>query len=1467
MATDVAPQSTFGVATRRWFEQAFGTPTPAQAGAWPAIARGEHVLVCAPTGSGKTLAAFLAGLDRLLGEERRPGTGPALLYLSPLKALNYDVERNLRSPLAGIRAMAAAAGEELRDVEVAVRTGDTPADARRRMVRRPPDVLITTPESLFLMLTSSQREILRDVRTVIIDEVHAMAATKRGAHLALSLERLSSLCAEEPQRVALSATQRPLEEVARFVGGNRPVTIVDAGVRKQLDLEVRVPVEDLADLGYRPDSGNGLPSPLADVQGATDGGARSIWPAIYPELLELVHTHRSTLIFVNSRRLAERLALRLNELAEAPVARAHHGSLSREARSEIEEALKAGELPCLVATSSLELGIDMGAIDLVCQVESPGSVARGLQRVGRSGHQVGEASRGRIFPKFRGDLLECAVVAGRMERGLIEETRVPKNPLDVLSQQLVGACSEGPVAVDDLYAMVLRAYPYRDLPRGQFDGVLDLLAGRYPSDEFAELRPRLVWDRIEGTVRARDGAIRIAIANAGTIPDRGLFGVYLVDGSGRVGELDEEMVYEAREGQVFLLGASSWRIEEITRDRVLVSPAPGVPGAIPFWKGDRVGRPAELGAAVGQLCRELSTLSDETAEKLLTEQNACEPRAAANLVAFVRDQERATGVMPSDRTIVVERFRDEIGDWRLCILSPYGGRVHAPWALALGAELRRSTGLDVQALWSDDGIIIHLPDTDTLPEAELVALDPDTVEDVVVGELGGSALYGARFRENAARALLIPRRRPGQRTPLWQQRLRAQSLLQVAERYGSFPIILETYRELLQDHFDLPALRDLLAKLRRREIALVAVETPEASPFAQSLAFDFVARAMYEDDTPAAERRMQALTLDKDLLRELLGTDELRDLLDPDALVSVERDLAAAPGSGPDGLHDLLRRSGDLNDREIAERGDDLLAVAAQLIAERRALRVRIAGENRLIAIEDAGRFRDALGVATPSGVPAVFLEPVENALASLLARFARRRGPFTTIEAAERYGLAEHVAEAELAALEAAGRLVRGGLRPGGSGIDWCDPDVLRRIRRASVAALRRAVEPVEPAALARFAPGWHGVERGGRGSLDRLRDVLVPLQWLPLAPDVWERDILPRRVDGYRASWLDELCATGELVWIGADGGRVAFLYRDEAPLFGPPPGAAPAPQEAIHELLRGLLAERPRFLAELTSETGLPHPELTAALWELVSAGEVTNDAFAPLRAARTTPAPRQAARVAGRRLARRRSAPAGASLGRWSATAALYAHPAEPGERARAIAELLLERHGVLTRRAVAAEQVPGGFSGVYRALSDLETLGACRRGWFVDGRGGAQFALPGAIERLRDAREAPIEPIYTVLATTDPANLYGATLPWPRRSAGRAARASGAYVVLRDGEPELYVERGGRSLLTLSDAALENPGPALAALADEVRKGRPKRLAVERLDAESVLASASVPAFLAAGFEAGPRRLVLRAPRA
>src|SRR4051794_3829406 len=918
--------------TRAWFERNFAAPTPAQEKGWPAIADGGHVLIQAPTGSGKTLAAFLSAIDRLTAE---PNRGLRLLYVSPLKALNYDVERNLRGPLAGLQS----------ELRVAVRTGDTPQKERAAMLREPPDILITTPESLFLLLTSRARELLRSVETLILDEVHAVAGTKRGAHLALSVERLEALAARPPQRIGLSATQRPLEEIGKFVAGGRPIELVDAGLAKELDLEVVVPVEDMREPGS---------------EGREEGHEpRSIWPSIYPALVELVRAHRSTIVFVNNRRLAERLALRLNELAEEEIARAHHGSLAREQRTQIEEDLKAGRIPCLVATSSLELGIDMGAVDLVIQVESPKSVARGLQRIGRAGHSLGEVSRGRIFPKFRADLLESAVVAQRMREGLIEETQIPRNPLDVLAQHIVAICADEEVEVGELHELVRRAYPFADLSRAQLENVLDMLAGRYPSDEFAELRPRIIWDRTAGVLRGRPGARRLAVTNAGTIPDRGLFGVFIVgvEPPSRVGELDEEMVYEARAGQVIVLGASSWRIEEITRDRVLVSPAPGVPGAVPFWKGEGVGRPYELGEAIGKFARELLAARDPKVPDL-------DERAERNLVAFLREQEKATGALPSDRTVVVERFRDEIGDWRLCILTPFGARVHAPWAMAVGARLRESLGLEVQSIWSDDGIAFHLPDADSPPATDLLVLDPDELEDLVLAEVGQTALFGARFRENAARALLIPRRRPGERTPLWQQRLKAQGLLQVARKYASFPIVLETYRECLQDVFDLPALKRLLVRLRARELDLVDVETATASPFASSLLFDYIATYMYEDDTPPAERRAQALSLDRDLLRELLGQEELRELIDPAALAEVEASLRPFP-QDPERLSDLLRLRGDLSSGEFDE------AHAAILEAERRAVRVRIAGGGGAAAGRGAGPDWGGPGGGPPPGAPA----------------------------------------------------------------------------------------------------------------------------------------------------------------------------------------------------------------------------------------------------------------------------------------------------------------------------------------------------------------------------------------------------------------------------------------------------------------------------------------------------------------
>jgi len=1411
----VSALDAFSPKTRAWFEGAFAAPTPAQEQGWPAIASGKHTLIQAPTGSGKTLAAFLYGIDKLTAS---PGKGLRLLYVSPLKALNYDVERNLRGPLAGL-------GSELR---VAVRTGDTPQRDRAAMLREHPDILITTPESFYLLLTSRGREMLKSVETLILDEVHAVAGTKRGAHMALSVERLDRLTEKPVQRVGLSATQRPMEEIGRFVSGGRPIELVDAGRAKELDLKVVVPLDDMREPG---ESG-------------------SIWPSIYPEILELVRQHRSTIVFVNNRRLAERLALRLNDLANEDVedgerreiARAHHGSLAREQRLEIEELLKKGEIPCLVATSSLELGIDMGAVDLVVQVESPKSVARGLQRVGRAGHELGAVSRGRIFPKYRADLLESAVVVERMKAGAIEETVIPRNPLDVLAQQIVAITADEEISVDDLHDLVRGAYNFAGLSRVQLENVLDMLAGRYPSDEFAELRPRIVWDRTAAVIRGRGGVRQLAVQNAGTIPDRGLYGVHLVDGGGRVGELDEEMVYEARAGQTFLLGASTWRIEEITRDRVLVSPAPGVPGMIPFWKGEGPGRPYELGEQIGRASRELVALPEQKALERLTSEHSLDEQAAQNLLTFLGDQQNATGAVPSDRTVVVERFRDEIGDWRMCVLTPFGARVHAPWSMAIGVKLRDALGLEVQSLWSDDGIAIHLPDADAPPPTEELLIDPTEIEDLVMSELASTALFGSRFRENAGRALLIPRRRPGERTPLWQQRLKAQGLLQVARKYGSFPVILETYRECLQDVFDLPALKRLLNGLKTRQLDLVDVETATASPYSTSLLFDYVANYMYEDDTPRAERRAQVLSLDRDLLKELLGQEELRDLLDPSALEEVEEQLRGAPRNA-DQLHDVLRLRGDLRPGQFDA------ALAQPLLDERRAITVRVAGEERLIAAEDAGRYRDALGAMPPGGLPETFLEGGSDSLESLVARFAKGRGPFTTAEASDHFGTN---VDPVLRALERGERLVRGELRPGGTEREWCDPDVLRRLRRASLAALRKEVEPAERAALGRFLPSWQGVDR--RSSL---REALVPLQALALPVSLWESEVLPRRVPNYQPAWLDQLCATGELVWVGAGLDRVAVYFRDDAPALGRLV-TADAPEGDVPDRIRAVLGQGAEFWFDLLAATELEAEQALPALWDLVWSGEVTNDAWTPLRAGRRYGVPRPERRP--RRFSRRRSSGITATQGRWSLADRLFR--GDPDRRA--LAELLLERQGIVTRDGVRAEGIVGGYSAVYGELKALETLGLARRGYFVEGLGGAQFALGGAVERLRELRpKEGEEPEALVLAAADPAQPYGAALPWPKLAGGRAARVAGARIVLLGGEPALFVERGGRSIVSLREPDEEWLRPALAALVEHVKTTGGKRLAVERFDSEPVGETDLMPLLLEAGFLAGPRRAVLR----
>jgi ATP-dependent Lhr-like helicase len=1513
------PTSLFSPPVRAWFETNFAAPTPAQAQGWPAIASGDHTLVLAPTGSGKTLAAFLWGVDRLVrgaaSTEGRPD-GTRIVYVSPLRALAVDVDKNLRAPIAGIRAAAERLGEPFREPSVGLRTGDTPADVRRQMARHPPDILITTPESLYLMLTSRARETLRGVEAVIVDEIHSLVPTKRGSHLAVTLERLADLCDHPPQRIGLSATQRPLDVVAAFLGGRhetpsgprpRPVTIVDAGIRKQLDVEVVVPVDDMGDLGTvvaEPAAEPGAPH--SGLPAAT--ARRSIWPAIHPRLLELVQSHRSTLVFVNARRLAERLAARLNELwrdgenraAEAvgtsgpaegeELVKAHHGSLSRERRLQIEDDLKTGRLRGLVATSSLELGIDMGAVDLVVQVESPGAVSRGLQRIGRAGHQVGEPSRGKLFPKHRHDLLEAAVVVQRMVDGQIESTRYPRNPLDVLCQQIVAMVALDDWKVDDLAALVRRSAPFTELSDDVLSAVLDLLSGRYPSDEFAELRPRIVWDRVEGVVRARAGAQRLAVTNPGTIPDRGLFGVFLPDGA-RVGELDEEMVYESRAGETFLLGATTWRIEEITHDRVIVTPAPGQPGKMPFWHGDGPGRPLELGRALGALVRELRAVPRSEATDRLRTGHGLDERAAANLVAYLDEQGEATGAVPDDRTIVVERFRDEIGDWRVCVLSPFGAQVHSPWGMAIKARLAERWGVEVEMIWSDDGIAIRLPEAldDVGLSTELVALDPDEVGEVVVGELPNTALFASRFREAAARALLLPRRRPDRRTPLWQQRQRSADLLAVASRYPSFPILLEATRECLNDVFDVPALREVLGDIRSRRVRLVEVETPHASPFAQSLLFGWIAVYMYEGDAPLAERRAAALALDRELLDDLLGADELRELLDPGALADIELELQSLTDGrrarDVDEAHDLLRRLGPLSVDELDARceGDRAADWAAQLVDERRAFPAAIAGDDRVAAAEDAGRLRDALGVPLVPGLPAAFTEVVEAPLVEEARRFARTHGPFTTAQLAGRYGVTADRARAALAALEDERRVVQGELRPDGIEREWCDVEVLRQLRRRSLARLRHEVEPVDGPTLARFLHEWHGIGSSRQG-VDALVDVLGQLQGAPIPASVLEAEVLPARLAEYRPADLDALCTAGELVWVGAGAigatdGRVRLVFRDQAGLLVPTgggPGDAPAdlPDEPVHRtLLDGLSRQGASFWADLVravQAADLPYDDATVltALWDLAWAGLVTNDSLAPLRAAIGGKVRKAAGR---RRPAVGRLARLGppAAAGRWSLVAPLLDPRPSPTEVAHARAGQLAERHGVLTREAALGEGTEGGFAGVYPVLRALEEKGRIRRGYFVAGLGAAQFALPGAVDRLRAARRDPDPPPdadadapLVALAATDPAQPYGAALPWPE-TGGRPARAAGALVVLAAGEPMAFVERGGRSVWTFPAAADHPRWPA--ALAARVAAGRVRSHEIQTVDGEPVRTSPWADALRAVGYTDGYRGLVLRRP--
>ncbi|WP_099184637.1 ATP-dependent helicase [Mycobacterium kansasii] len=1513
------PLGRFSAITRDWFASTFAAPTAAQASAWAAIAAGDNTLVIAPTGSGKTLAAFLWALDSLAAAPDRQA-GTRVLYVSPLKALGVDVERNLRTPLAGLTRLAERRGLPAPDISVGVRSGDTPPAARRQLIARPPDVLITTPESLFLMLTSAARETLANVETVIVDEIHAIAATKRGAHLALSLERLDDLAPgpagrRRAQRIGLSATVRPPEELARFLSGRSPTTIVAPPAAKTLELSVQVPVPDMANLANN-----------------------SIWPDVEARLVDLIEAHNSTIVFANSRRLAERLTARLNEihaercgeeLPAAPdqktnpkvaggapahimasgqsfgapllLARAHHGSVSKEQRALVEEDLKRGLLRAVVATSSLELGIDMGAVDLVIQVEAPPSVANGLQRIGRAGHQVGEISRGVLFPKHRTDLLGCAVSVQRMLAGQIETMRVPANPLDILAQHTVAAAALEPLNADRWFDTVRRSAPFATLPRGAFEATLDLLSGKYPSTEFAELRPRLVYDRDTGTLTARPGAQRLAVTSGGAIPDRGLFTVWLAtEKPSRVGELDEEMVYESRPGDVISLGATSWRITEITHDRVLVIPAPGQPARLPFWRGDDVGRSAELGAALGALTGELARLNrDEFGKRCAA--LSFDDYATDNLWGLLDDQRAATRVVPTDTTLLVERFRDELGDWRVILHSPYGLRVHGPLALAVGRRLRERYDIDEKPTASDDGIVVRLPDTgDTPPGAELFVFDAEEIDDVITAEVGESALFASRFRESAARALLLPRRHPGRRSPLWHQRQRAAQLLEVARKYPDFPIVLETVRECLQDVYDGPTLTRLMADIAQRRVRIAEADTATPSPFAASLLFGYVGAFIYEGDVPLAERRAAALSLDSTLLAELLGRVELRELLDPEVIVATGRQLqhltADRAARDAEGVADLLRLLGPLTEDEVAARAGapDVGGWLEGLRAARRALTVSFAGRNWWVAVEDIGRLRDGVGAAVPVGLPATFTEEVADPLGELLGRYARTHTPFTTAEAAARFGLGLRVTTDVLGRLAGDGRLVRGDFvvaaAPGGVGSQqWCDAEVLRILRRRSLAALRAQVEPVSTPAYGRFLPEWHHVGATDTGGVDRLAAVIDQLAGARIPASALEPLVLAPRVRDYSPAMLDELLASGEVIWSGAglisgSDGWVSLHLADSAPLTLALPANQPAEIELTdaHRVILDMLTGGGAYFFRQLTGNGHTETDLKTALWELIWAGWVTGDTFAPVRAIlgggpgarkRSAPAHRghRPPRLSRYSVAHAQArAPDPTVAGRWSALPT-----AEPDSTLQAHyhAELLLNRHGVLTKGAAAAEGVPGGFATLYKVLSAFEEAGRCQRGYFVESLGGAQFAVASTVDRLRSYLDGidPQRPEYraVVLAAADPANPYGAALPWPgadREGAARPGRKAGALVVLVDGELAWFLERGGRTLLTFT----ADPGASHAAaiaVADLVAARRVASILVERVDGIPVLqpgGPGSVTDALAeAGFVRTPRGLRLR----
>lgn len=1457
----------FSPATSTWFTENFPSPTPAQRDAWNVIAGGDNALVVAPTGSGKTLAAFLWSIDRLA--HTKPDDDPMrrcrVLYVSPLKALAYDIERNLRQPLTGITETASALGENLNEITVSMRTADTPAAQRRAFARRPSDILITTPESLYLLLTSGARDALRGIDTVIVDEIHAVAGTKRGAHLSLCLERLDRLSAQPVQRVGLSATVRPHETVADFLGGSSSVHVVAPPSRKTLDVTVEVTVDDLENLD--------------DVD---DQGQPSVWPSITARLYELIRQRRSTIVFANSRLLTERLCARLNELAtqnpapsraqpaelmaqsqaaagaETVIARAHHGSMSRDERVLVETRLKEGRLPAVVATSSLELGIDMGAVDLVVQIGTPFTVAAGMQRIGRAGHHVGADSTGIIFPTHQNDLLAATVTSTRMRAADIEELRIPDNPIDVLAQHIVSMVAMDDWNVSDLGALVRRAAPFRRLQESTLHSVLDMLSGRYPSTDFAGLRPKIGWDRHTARLFTRRGGQRLAILNGGTIPDRGHYGVFLTDGGNgaRVGELDEEMVYETRVGDVFLLGATSWRVDSITHDRVLVSPAAGQPARMPFWKGEDPGRPVELGRAIGAYVSQASTRPPDN--------QRMNDRAASNLDRYIKSQCELTGTAPTDRNIVVERFRDELGDWRIVVHCVLGARVNRPWAMAIAARLRDQHEVDGHVMATDDGIIARFYDTTTPPGEELIRFTPSEIDEIVRAELAHSPLFAARFRECAARALLLPRGGFHRRQPLWQQRQRAGQLFSVASRFEDFPITAEAARECLEDYFDMPALRQLLDDVDNGVSSIVETVTQRPSPFARSLLRAYLAGNVYGEDEPLAERRVAALNAG--LLDELIGEDRIR--IDPEVVSEAVEWLQWRDGRVSDEPEDvlaLLRSLGDLSDVQLSQRQVDP-EVVAKLEEDGEIVPITIGQERRWIVAPDAGRYRDGLGVTIPDSVPRAFLHTDGFPIDDLVSRYARTHGPFASTDLTARFGFTISIAEESLHRLCNSDVVTHGVFV--GDEPQWCSVEVLGWLRRKTLAALRAEIAPVPVEQYVSFLADWQLVGSSATGP-EAVAEAIAALAATPVPASALEPLVLSARVDQYSPVFLDELTAAGDIVWAGAgasagNDGWVSLVFADEAAQALPPSDPEVLSTDLHHRVLESL--SQARFFRELHDIVGHERDAVMETLWDLVWGGWISNDSLSALRAKLSTLPGRSPLRSPRRRPHRpgrlgsrapiAASTPPGAA-GRW------YRLPERENDPTRQLytaTRRVLERDGVVLRGAMAGSA--RGFAGQYPVLAGMEESGVVRRGYFVSGLGAAQFALPGAVDRLR---RSTTDDGMTVLSACDPASPFGLAVPWPasisETSGHRPGRKAGALVVISHGRLVWFLERGGRTLLTFGTGP-EEQLDAAAGLVEARRLDRISPLTIESVDGIAVARTEAGKALSRAGFRDSPKGLRL-----